>query len=64
MLVHQFFGRGDFSDRAAFVFREKGEYVVMFVKDSAIISEVNLTGRSEQFAEDTAENWVLGGEAT
>jgi hypothetical protein len=30
------------------------------VQDAAIIEERNIKGHSEQYAEDCAENWVLG----
>jgi hypothetical protein len=63
MLLHQFFGSDDFSNRTAFVFRESDDLVVMFIKDSAIVSENWVSRHSEQAAKDMAENWVLGGEA-
>ena len=39
MLVHQFFGSDDYSNRTALVFRESEEFVVMFIMYAAIIAE-------------------------
>ena len=66
MLLHEFYSdddcsRGDGSYRKACVFKEaNGSYTVVMIQDSAIIEERNITGHSEQYAEDCAENWVLG----
>lgn len=66
MLLHEFYSdddcsRGDLSYRKALVFKEPdGSYTVTMVQDAAIIEERNIQGHSEQYAEDCAENWVLG----
>jgi hypothetical protein len=47
--------------RKATVFVEPdGSYTVYMMQDGAIVEERNITGHSEQYAEDCAENWVLG----
>jgi hypothetical protein len=61
MLLHQFFGTGEYDNRVAFVFKESDDLTVMFVRDQAILKEVWVSRYSEQAAEDMAENWVLGG---
>ena len=66
MLLHEFYSdadcsRGDGAYRKASVFKETdGSYTVIMIQDAAIIEERNITGHSEQYAEDCAENWVLG----
>jgi hypothetical protein len=66
MLLHEFYSdadcsRGDEAYRKASVFKETdGSYTVIMIQDAAIIEERNITGHSEQYAEDCAENWVLG----
>ena len=66
MLLHEFYSdddcsRGDASYRKALVFKEPdGSYTITMVQDAAIIEERNIQGHSEQYAEDCAENWVLG----
>jgi len=66
MLLHEFYSdddcsRGDLSYRKACVFKEPdGSYTVTMIQDAAIIEERNIQGHSEQYAEDCAENWVLG----
>jgi hypothetical protein len=66
MLLHEFYSdadcrRGDGAYRKASVFKETdGSYTVIMIQDTAIIEERNITGHSEQYAEDCAENWVLG----
>ena len=63
MLLHQFFGKGEYENRVAYVFRESDDFSVMFIKDAAIVSEQFVSRHSEQTAKDMAENWVLGSEA-
>ena len=66
MLLHEFYSdedcsRGDGSYRKACVFKEDdGSFTVVMIQDSAVIEERNITGHSEQYAENCAENWVLG----
>lgn len=66
MLLHEFYSdadcsRGDAAYRKASVFKETdGSYTVIMIQDAAIIEERNITGHSQQYAEDCAENWVLG----
>ena len=66
MMIHEFYSdddctRGDTSYRKASVFKEPdGSYTVIMIQDAAIIEERNITGHSKQYAEDCAENWVLG----
>jgi hypothetical protein len=43
------------------VFKEPdGSYTIVLIQDGAIVEELNLLGRSQQYAEDTAEDWVIG----
>jgi hypothetical protein len=66
MLLHEFYSdadcsRGDGAYRKASVFKETdGSYTVIMIQDAAIVEERNITGHSQQYAEDCAENWVLG----
>ena len=66
MLLHEFYSdedcsRGVGAYRKATVFAEPdGSYTVYMMQDGAIVEERNITGHSEQYAEDCAENWVLG----
>ena len=66
MLLHEFYSdedcsRGDISYRKSCVFKESdGSYTIMLIQDGAIVEELNLLGRSQQYAEYTAEDWVIG----
>lgn len=66
MLLHEFYSdedcsRGDGSYRKACVFKEDdGSFTVVMIQDSAVIEERNIKGHSEVYAENCAENWVLG----
>ena len=66
MMIHEFYSdddctRGDASYRKASVFKEPdGSFTVIMIQDAAIIEERNIIGHSKQYAEDCAENWVLG----
>jgi len=60
MLLHEFYGEDKYSNRKATVFKDGDDYLVYMIQDMAVIEERRITGRSEQYAEDCAENWVLG----
>ena len=60
MLLHEFYGRGEYQDRKAMVFKENDSYVVLMMADETICEERAITGHSEVYAENCAENWVLG----
>jgi hypothetical protein len=66
MLLHEFYSdedcsRGDISYRKSCVFKEPdGSYTIVLIQDGAIVDELNLLGHSQQYAEDTAEDWVMG----
>ena len=66
MLLHEFYSdedcsRGDISYRKSCVFKEpNGSYTLVLIQDGAIVEELILLGRSQQYAEDTAEDWVIG----
>ena len=61
MLIHEFYGQGDYQDRKAMVFKEKDGYLILMLEDKAICEERKIRyGHSEVYAENCAENWVLG----
>tara|TARA_Y100001937_G_C6907120_1_gene235920 strand:+ start:171 stop:359 length:189 start_codon:yes stop_codon:yes gene_type:complete len=60
MLLHEFYGQGDYQDRKALVIRENDAYIVIMMADKTIYEERKITGHSEVYAENCAENWVLG----
>lgn len=61
MELHIFYGTNQYKNRKAHVFiEEDGSYTVTMISDSTIIEDRNIKGHSEQYAEDCAENWVLG----
>jgi hypothetical protein len=62
MLLHEFYSDEDCSrGRKSCVFKEPdGSYTIVLIQDGAIVEELNLLGHSEQYAEDTAEDWVIG----
>ena len=60
MALHTFYGTDKYSDRVAYVFKDDIGFIVYMIKDSAVIEERTIDGHSEQYAEDCAENWVLG----
>jgi hypothetical protein len=42
------------------VFKEKDGYLILMLEDKTICEERTITGHSEVYAENCAENWVLG----
>ena len=58
--VHEFYGAGEYKNRQAMVkVNELGFYVEMYLDDK-FKERRNLYKHSEQYAEDCAENWVMG----
>lgn len=61
MELHTFYGTDKYKDRKAYVFLEEdGSYTVTMLKDITIVEDRNIKGHSETYAENCAENWVLG----
>jgi hypothetical protein len=60
MLLHEFYGQGDYQDRKAMVFKEEEGFTVLMLEDKTIYNQRTITGHSEVYAENCAENWVLG----
>ena len=60
MLTDEFFGEGDYKGRKAIVFKDGDDYLVYMIQDATITEERRITGHSKRYAEDCAENWVLG----
>jgi hypothetical protein len=40
--------------------KEKDGYLILMLEDKTICEERTITGHSEVYAENCAENWVLG----
>lgn len=60
VLYHSFWGEGEYDDRSAFVkTNDKGFFVEMW-SDTELIETRPLYEHSEIYAENCAENWVLG----
>jgi hypothetical protein len=59
-LLTTMFGRNDFVDRKAEVYKISDMHYVRLYKNDAWLRDVNLDGKSIHFANDVAENWVGG----
>lgn len=60
MNISTHYGTHQYAGRKAHVVKEGDKYVVIMIQDAAIIEEREITGHTQQYAEDAAENWVLG----
>jgi len=60
MLLSKFYGEDEYIHRKAFVFKEGDGFVVTMIDGQDIVEDRKIVGHSEQFAEDCAENFVLG----
>jgi len=54
--LHEYFSEN--KDRFATIYVEEGVLYVYCYEDGELVTTVNCIGRSEQYAEDAAENWV------
>ena len=58
MLLHEFYGQDDYQDRKSMVFKEQDGYLILMLEDKTIFMDT--VAHSEVYAENCAENWVLG----
>jgi len=58
--LSEFYGSGEYSLRRASVHKEDDKLIVVLVDNLKIVEERDLSNHSLVFAEDTAENWVIG----
>lgn len=58
--VSEFIGTGDYEDRRAIVELCNGVYSVALYKNKKYTKDIVLPGKSLRYAEDTAENYVIG----
>tara|TARA_Y100000816_G_C25683445_1_gene361795 strand:+ start:148 stop:555 length:408 start_codon:yes stop_codon:yes gene_type:complete len=65
-IYHEYYGDGAYDNRKAIIFKKftlrvnDNTYGVVMIKDGKIIEERLLKGHSEEYAEDCAENFVVG----
>ena len=59
-ILHKFYGCEEYSPRSSFVYIYSGVFCVDCFIDNDLKKFIELKGKSESYAEDTAENWVLG----
>ena len=67
-IYHEYYGDDEHDNRKAIIFRKNDSknpklgkiYGVVMIKDGKIIEERLLKGHSERYAEDCAENFVMG----
>ena len=55
-----YWGDGEYSGRRAEVCRDDKGFFVQFFKNDQFIEFRTLYDHSERYAEDAAENWVIG----
>lgn len=58
--ISTYWGDGDYSDRKAIVMKNNDGFYVEFYKGDTIVERRNVYEHSEGYAEDTAENFVMG----
>ena len=59
-IYHEYYGDGEYDNRKAVIFKNDNTYGVVMIKDGKIIEERLLKEHSERYAEDCAENFVMG----
>ena len=59
-IYHEYYGDGEYDGRKAIIFKNDNTYGVVMIDDGKIIEERLLKGHSERYAEDCAENFVVG----
>jgi len=60
-ILHKFYGCEEYSPRSAFVYlRQDNVFCIDCFIDNDVKKFIELKDKSESYAEDAAENWVLG----
>ena len=59
-VISTYWGDGEYSDRRAEVCKNNRGYFVQFFTDNVLIDYREVYAHSERYAEDAAENWVIG----
>ena len=60
-LYHEFFGSEEYENRRAEVWRKRwGTWYVKFFENDSHVDDRTIVGHTERYAEDRAENWVIG----
>tara|TARA_R100001443_G_scaffold116813_1_gene138610 strand:- start:1254 stop:1703 length:450 start_codon:yes stop_codon:yes gene_type:complete len=59
-ILHEYYGDDEHDNRKAIIFKNDNTYGVVMIKDGKIIEERLLKGHSEEYAENCAENFVMG----
>jgi hypothetical protein len=57
---HTFWGQGEYENRKAIVLKSSEGFYVEFYKGENIVERRTVYEHSERYAEDTAENFVMG----
>jgi hypothetical protein len=60
IVVSTFYGTKSFKDRSSEVLRDNRGFFVRLYSHESCVGERHLFEHSEVYAENTAENWVLG----
>ena len=58
--ISEFYGNGDYEGRRAVVELCNGVYSVAFYENKRYTKDIPLPGKSLRYAEDLAENYVIG----
>lgn len=59
-ILSEFYGQGQYDKRKATVSARYRGYVVLMYEDSVLMHQQEITEHTQQYAEDCAENWVIG----
>lgn len=59
-LMSEFWGEKEYANRKAKVLKEDSKTIVVMIEDEVIVEERDLSNHSLYYAEDAAENWVMG----
>ena len=59
-IIHTYYGDDEYADRKSIVINKEDTFCVVMIEDGKIKEERMLNGYSEVYAEDCAENFVIG----
>ncbi len=59
-ILSEYYGQDQYKGRTSQVVWDGRKYLVRLFQDGNLIEERNLQGHNERYAEDCAENYVMG----
>jgi hypothetical protein len=59
-VISEYMGDGEYANRKASIRKDGDKTYVVKIQDNEVVEECDVSNHSIYYAEDAAENWVMG----